>query len=581
MFFLNIAVCHAQKQHFDTVLNALNSNNYEQAKKQLHIIDTTQLNKFDKATWLYYYASLSLNLDKNDLAYKSIIQAKKAFKSLQKVDDVADCNMLLLEIISHQNNLSINTDAILKDLESYAMSKKNDKALISLYHRLAVKYIKLNDANNAILYFNKIIQIAIKNKDSVLIGHAYTNIGVVHAIVNHSPDSSLYYNKKAVPILIKHKDIQVLAYNYNNQAQQYKTLIQYNKAALYYKKSDSLPLTKNKAKTKVIFYTNMTELYQLNKDYKNASYYAMKLNALKDSINSTRQNIAISEIKEKYDNEKLRADKLELEAKRLQNRNYLIATLSLLLLGSILSFFIFKNSKKKRLLAEKDKEIEHQKVTSLLKEQELIGINAMVVGQEKERKRIAEDLHDDIGSALTTLKLHLENFKYNKEKDAFSEEKMLQDTGKLLDETYLKVRSMAHAKNSGVFANQGLLVAVQNMANKIASANKLSIEVIDFGLDKRIDNTLELTSFRIIQELITNIIKHAQATTASIQLNLFDDMLNIIIEDNGIGFDINTIKLKQGMGLQSIKTRIEHLEGSFEVDSKKGKGSTFIINLPI
>ncbi|AUC17776.1 sensor histidine kinase, partial [Polaribacter reichenbachii] len=224
------------------------------------------------------------------------------------------------------------------------------------------------------------------------------------------------------------------------------------------------------------------------------------------------------------------------------------ATISTLILISIIATLSLKNSKRKRKLAEQQKELETIKNLTLLKEQEITTINAMVDGQEKERKRIAEDLHDNLGSVLATLKLHFENLKINREKKKIDQKELFNKTENLIDEAYLKVRRIAHAKNAGVIANQGLLLAVQMMAEKISSADKIQIEVIHFGLDKRLENTLEITLFRIIQELVTNIIKHADAKNATINISLYDKNLNIIIEDDGKGFDIKKVNLNNGMG---------------------------------
>ena len=252
-----------------------------------------------------------------------------------------------------------------------------------------------------------------------------------------------------------------------------------------------------------------------------------------------------------------------------------------ILLAGTIAILTLKNSKRKRKLAEQETELETQKNLTLLKEQEITTINAMVDGQEKERQRIAEDLHDNLGSVLATLKLHFENLKINTEKKKIDQNTLFDKTENLIDEAYLKVRRIAHAKNAGVIANQGLLVAIQMMAEKISSADKINIEVIDYGLDKRLENSLEITVFRIIQELTTNIIKHAEAKNATINIALYDKNLNIIIEDNGLGFNIDKVNLKNGMGISSIKTRVEHLKGTFEVDSTIGKGSSIIINIPI
>jgi len=391
------------------------------------------------------------------------------------------------------------------------------------------------------------------------------NIGTIHYSVFENPDSSLYYTEKATPILIEFKDYKNLAYNYNNQAQQYKLKGDYIEAIKLYQKADSIPLNENISKTKIVFYTNLSETYLLNKDYKNASYYLDKLNKLKDSTNDTKQNIAISEIKEQYDNEKLRADNLESESKRKQNKNLLIGALAVIAFGSITAFLLQKNTRKKQKLAEQEKALETQKLATVLKEQELVSIDAMIEGQEKERQRIANDLHDDLGGLMATVKLHFNVLKEKQTPELFDK------TTNLLDEAYQKIRSIAHTKNSGVIAKQGLLKAVQNMADKISVSNTIQVDVIDHGLENRLENSLELTIFRIIQELITNVIKHAHATKAHIHLTNHDDALNIMIEDNGKGFNPSQITTKnKGMGISSIDKRVAHLQGTMTIESELG-----------
>ena len=118
------------------------------------------------------------------------------------------------------------------------------------------------------------------------------------------------------------------------------------------------------------------------------------------------------------------------------------------------------------------------------------------------------------------------------------------------------------------------------MAEKISSANTIQINVIDFGLEKPLENSLEISLFRIIQELTTNIIKHAHASEATIHITQDLDDITILIEDNGIGMDSSKIHLQKGMGLYSIKTRVAHIGGSFAIDATPTKGTTVIIQVP-
>lgn len=293
-----------------------------------------------------------------------------------------------------------------------------------------------------------------------------------------------------------------------------------------------------------------------------------------DSINDLAQNINITDIIENYDNAGLKAKNLEIEAENNEKNTYLTISLSILALVIITAFLLQKNTRKKELLAIQAKDLEAQKVENLLKEQELASIDAMIEGQEKERKRIAEDLHDDLGALMATISLHLENVGSENNPNA------LHKTKTLLSEAYTKIRNISHVKNAGVIANQGLLVAVNNMVSKISSASKIDIEVIAHGLENRLENSLELSLFRTIQELMTNIIKHAEATKTTIQLTQHNHNLNIIVEDNGKGFDTTSIK-ESGIGLEAIKKRVTHLEGKLTIDSVLNRGTTIIIDIPI
>jgi signal transduction histidine kinase len=320
----------------------------------------------------------------------------------------------------------------------------------------------------------------------------------------------------------------------------------------------------------------MAEAYKLNKEFENSSKYYEQVLKLKDSINDTRQNVAISEIKEKYDNEKLRADNLVIEANRVKNRNIAMALGGSLILGSIIAFLVYQNKQRQQKLILQDKEVKAQKLQAQLKEEELKSINAMVEGQEKERQRIANDLHDDLGSLMANIKMHFSSFK-SKDSDH-----LYQRTNDLIEEAYQKIRNIAHAKNSGVLAKQGLYKSIKQHAKSISATKEIKIKVIENDLDERLENSLELTIFRVIQELITNTIKHAQASELDIHLNQHEDVLNIIVEDNGVGFDSSKPRNENsGMGLSSIERRIEQLGGTVIVESQPKNGTSVIIDIPL
>ncbi|EDP94364.1 sensor histidine kinase [Kordia algicida OT-1] len=582
--FLIVGFCVSQNTSLDILRNSISKLDLDESKSYLKSIDTTVLDKYDRGLWYFYNGLNHRSDDNHDKGFQNLLRAEELFQELDSINNAADTNYEIHILLSHQNNLDIDSKPYLDKYFNYAKSKKDTLMLAKAYSRIAVDYMGKKDFSNSKLYFDKTLEQLKLIKDTFRIAAIEMNIGTLYYSVKNNADSSLYYFKKSLPTFVRHSNTDYISYNYNNQAKSYELKKDYKKAIDFYKKADSITLKKYNAKTKVIFYDNMAEAYNNLKDYENAALYLNKSIELKDSINDIAQNIAINETNNKYKTEELtdERDRLEklniiIEAENKQTNSLLIISLSILTLVIISAYLLQKNTRKKQLLAEQAKDLEAQKVENLLQEQELASIDAMIEGQEKERKRIAEDLHDDLGALMATINLHLENIGSKNSPNA------LNKTKTLLGEAYEKIRNISHIKNAGVIANQGLLVAINNMTSKIKSANKLDIEVIAHGLENRLENSLELSLFRMIQELIANIIKHAEATKATIQLTQYEKNLNIIVEDNGKGFDTTIIKevKETGIGLENIKKRIIHLEGTFAIDSTIGKGTTILIDIPL
>ncbi len=332
------------------------------------------------------------------------------------------------------------------------------------------------------------------------------------------------------------------------------------------------------------FYQAMVDT--LNGDYKSAIRNINKSTLIQDSILMKEYNNLLNELETKYQTTKkekqIILQQTQIKEEQRQQKNLWIGGFIILLFGSVLSFLIYKNVKRKQLIAEQEREIEIQKKEKILKDQELNTIDAMIEGQEKERQRLADDLHDSVGATLSAARLQFEYLCKHIGKGVLeNEDELFSKTGKLLEEAYQEIRSMAHLKNSGVIATKGLLPAIQKLARNASTPRSLEIEVNDYGLSKKIDASLEISIFRVIQELVTNIIKHSKASEATISITQHEEILSIIIEDNGIGFDVRKKINNDGMGLNSIEKRIEHLEGSIDIDSTIGKGTNILIDIPI
>ncbi|OIQ20097.1 MAG: hypothetical protein BM557_05340 [Flavobacterium sp. MedPE-SWcel] len=560
----------------------LYSSDLVEFKTSLTEIDSSSLSPQDKALY-YYINSKYLELtNQEDEAYKYLKASKKLYLAVDSIGKAMDINLDMAYLLEAQEQNNISYKPYVEEYINYA-KKTNDTLKIARgYGNMAMYYISKENYNLSSDYYKKGLKI-IETKDyKVVKSSLYNNLANLYNESLHKPDSGIYYLKKNAIIL---KEINAPSedyfHYYVNLAASYHHKKDFITANKYLRLADSLPLVNYELKSKWIIYGNFQKNYANLGDYKNAYKYQLLTKQYTDSINVTEQNIAIRDIDTKYKTKEKELEN-ELLKERVKNGNiFLYIIISVLIISLIIGFLIVKNARRKEKISHQEKLIEKQKLEKALKDYELSSIDLMLEGQEKERQRIANELHDNLGSMLATLKINFENLKIRKDHLRDEENKLYKKTDDLIEEAYQKVRRIAHVKNAGVFANEGLIPALKKLAEKISIPQKLNIELVPYGFNGRLDNNLEITIFRIIQELATNIIKHAQATEASIQLTHHDDNINIIIEDNGVGFSTDKINTADGMGIASIKKKIEQLDGSFTIDSTPNKGTTILIDLPI
>jgi len=438
---------------------------------------------------------------------------------------------------------------------------------------LAVLSLKSGDTVQAKSYFLEAENIAKTRNDKFSLARIYNNLGNIYLESDYTLSDKYLSDALAIRKELKNNDgIGTL---YNNLGYLNLNKKNYSKALLYLNKA----LNYSKGSNKVVVLNNLSQTNHGIGNHKEGLHYSRKMTALNDSIHKVELQNAIAEISIKYETEKKEKEILNLQnanliadTKRKQNRNLFLAVLSLLVITIILNYLWSKNIGKKKVIAEQAQELEKQKVDRLLKDQELIGLEAMIEGQESERQRIAGELHDSLGGKLSALKLFVQEI----EQIDTSLHKKLKT---VLDESYEDVRNIAYEKNSSVMVDKGLIPAVKKVANRIKSSKRLEIEVINIDLKQKIKGTIALQLFRIIQELLTNTIKHAKAKTVNIQFSEDNDILNILFEDDGIGYDLS--KTKNGLGLTSVENRLQKINGSVMVDSTPGNGISVIINAPI
>lgn len=264
---------------------------------------------------------------------------------------------------------------------------------------------------------------------------------------------------------------------------------------------------------------------------------------------------------------------VELDRERTIKYIVLVAFFILLVPIAGLLIIYYQKLQAQSLLNLKEKQINEQQVISLKKDQELKLIKASVRGQDLERKKIAQEMHDSIGGNLAAIKLQFSQLSNhpNKLKLIYSQ----------LDDTYEQVRNLSHnllpkkiRENDFVFLIKEYISTVEN-----ASDIKINLSFYNEKAINKISKILQNELFSIFQELTTNTLKYAKAKTIDIQLDYLDSGLFFVYEDDGIGFNLSQTTL--GIGLTNIKNRVENYNGILHIDSKPNRGTSINIEIPL
>jgi signal transduction histidine kinase len=419
--------------------------------------------------------------------------------------------------------------------------------------------------------------LCLTEKDDFLRGQINKSLGLYYDINEKEyGQASFYYKNAKIAFSKRHNGESIIGQNSCQicTAVTEFYLKKYDNAIHNLNTIDTSYTGKNYGYNKIFKYVWLSNCYQKTGNYDHAFFCLKKETFLKNQFEQSKHDAINSELTVKYGT-------LILQTKNKEKMLWIYFCLGLIAVGAIIAYLKVKNLKKKEQIAIKEKELQNERFEKTLKDHELDSIESMLEGQEKERIKIANDLHDNLGSMLVTLKLNFQNLKERRDTLKTEEDRLYEKTDALLEEAYQKVRTIAHTKNAGVIANEGLVPAIKNIADKVSVPGILEVEVISFGLENRLESTLEVSIFRMIQEILTNIIKHSGANKATIHLTQHDDSLNIIVEDNGKGFDASVNNPNAGMGLSNIKKKVQHMNGDFTIDSFEGKGTTIIIDIPI
>ncbi len=341
-------------------------------------------------------------------------------------------------------------------------------------------------------------------------------------------------------------------------------------AAQYFDKVEQILATNYDTFYKMLLTKNLAKLNNKKGNFEKAYHHSEYYNVLRDSIRGEKNTKIIANITGKYEAEKKNKLLIAQENKILKQsrvKNEFIA-LSIALIVSMIYMVVFYRQRQKT----KNKEIE-----GILIKNKFDQLKSVIQGEEKERNRLAKELHDGINgdlvvikhkiASMDTLNLIPENI-----------DKIISAIN-LLDDTCDQIRNISHNLIPPVLINYDLIKSVNLLCKRTSEYNGLELSFQHFGRTPRLEIMVETAIYRIIQELITNVVKHAQATEGLVQINNHDDKtLNVTVEDNGVGFDLG--KENTGIGLKNVKSRFTFLDAEYFTESDtNGTTTSFTLHL--
>jgi len=517
-------------------------------------------NKNYKAELLGQKSIISYYLGKYEQSTKEKLSSIKIFEDLKNYSKVGG----LYASLGHQLkriNLNQGEYYMLKGI-AILEKEKDSNGLSAAYNNYG--YIKElgKQYDSAFYYYKKSLEIDRLTLDSIGIPYALNNIAGSYIRLNDF-SNALAAIEESTTIRKLHNNYHGMAENYTIFGDLYLHFKQYKLAEEYYQKS--LQQSKEIKYPYLIQYNleQLAKTYSLLNLHQEAFDYFKNAQIIKDSLLNEKSNRQVAELQTIYETEKkdeeIAHQKEVIEKEKIIN--YFLYTLVAFLVIIAFSFYLWYRAKQQQKLQK-----------ALIKEKEK-NIESVIYAQEEERQRIAKDLHDGIIQQLTSLKFGLKKIFENNEdensKKIFSQ----------LEESTSELRNISHQMMPKALNDLGVVAAIEDMLNKSLNPVNINFNFETFGITERLKQNIEITLFRVCQELINNIIKHSKANQASVQLFKSGNNIMLIVEDNGIG--MNTSKISEGIGLMNISSRLDTVSGKVNFEPSPNSGTLATVKIPL
>lgn len=476
-----------------------------------------------------------------------------------------------------------------------------------VYNLMGIAANARKDYEQSIAYFRQYSQKVASIPDSTEIATSYSNMGSTFQSMGQL-DSAIHYLTLAEKIYLQMGTHRNMPDVYQNLGVLYEENNQLNEAEEYTTKGLTLAKSMGNRQREAGLYNNLGKIqnaqrhwqeaitnlsqslqiadeigdmeicYRSNEQlarsyaglgqYEEAYRYHRDAAVYRDSLFSIEKTKAAQELQTQYETEKkeqqieILNQQTAIHQLKLRQRGFLLIGAVVFLSVMALMIYFVQNRRKIRAEAR----LQRQAAKEVLE------------AEERERRRIATDLHDGVGQMLSAALLHVNEAHDTTPNDAKAKnaiEKALAH----LHESYNEMRSISHQMMPNALLKAGLASSVREFVEKIDTPKmRISLDIV--GLDQRLDEQTETVLYRIIQEAVNNVVKHAAASKLTLQLIKDHDGIALTIEDNGNGFDTAKSADFEGIGLRNIRSRVAMLDGTIDIDSAPNRGTLLAIHIP-
>lgn len=437
------------------------------------------------------------------------------------------------------------------------------RALMDALKQAAAFYEDQQNYHKALEYFRQAYDIADsldfvrKTQESSTESFSRNFLGDVMGSLKQKPQSAQDI-LKTIAVKQSLNDTLALTINYFNLGVLYKSKHQFDDAlsalqnCLHYAAQISYTDMQSSAANEI------ADLYEQQGNYQQAIIYLQKrveLNALRGSKNSR----TIDELQTRYEITQ-REDQVLRQQFQLKQRSYWIVGISIVTaLLIVIGFIYYRQTQLK---------------------QRNIAMQAIIDTEESERKRIAQDLHDSVSQTISAAKMNLSAIGSELPFTDEDQRRRFERVIGMVDDGFREVRTISHNMMPWALNQTGLAQVVKQFVGNFEDKS-LTIGFFSRGFEAPFDATTEIILYRILQESVNNVIKHAQASRIDISLIRDEDSISMTIEDNGRGFDSSRPEIYRGMGLNNLQSRINFLKGKVEIDSQPGRGTLVSVYIPL